>query len=83
MIKEGFWYSEYEPDLPKPIKYKGDWDKDSFLRALIKLEYILLSDYFSVLDQYNNGNKEAYDKYNEKKGYVQSYRGFSHCRLAK
>lgn len=37
--REGFWYSKYEPLLPKPVPNDKPWKGQSqFLKALIKVE---------------------------------------------
>lgn len=41
MNREGFWYSDYEKDLPMPIAYKNPWNgQKEFLEKLIVLEII-------------------------------------------
>jgi hypothetical protein len=41
IINEGFWYSKYEPNLPKPVD-SGDWaEKEQFILKLEKLQNTL------------------------------------------
>lgn len=44
--KVGFWRSEYEPDLPSPERYVGEWDRDGFMSALRVVESTTKCVYF-------------------------------------
>lgn len=74
--REGFWYSEYEEDLPMPVVNDSPWEgQEEFLKALIFLENRLMKEYQRRVDIANAGGKwESY-------GYVNSYRGVSVCRI--
>ena len=78
---EGFWYSEYEKHLPTPKAFEGEWGRDAFLCNLIELEDLLMSTYQAVVDMYNDGDCEPYNKYKESKSGVVESRGFSICRV--
>lgn len=73
---EGFWWSEYDDDLPMPVASDEPWEgQDEFLKMLRELEDRLMAEYQGMVDKANAGE----GKYEE--GAVVAYRGFSQCRL--
>ena len=65
-MKEGFWYSEYEPDLPMPVPNDSPWvGQEGFIKALDRIESRL-----NALAMGPGGDI-----------YVLSFRGWSQCRV--
>ena len=71
-MREGFWYSEYEKDLPMPQANDKPWEgKDEFLDYLTDVESDALTNYWAA----NEG--VDYEPCDE----VIGMRGFSICRI--
>ena len=80
---EGHWYNERkDPECPNPEDLiEEEWDDEEFLTKLIDLECVLMNEYREAIDAVNNGEREIYNQYRKDKNYIDSYRGFSSCRL--
>lgn len=47
VLREGFWYSEQEPELPMPQPYLDEWpDKAEFLRRLTDVEGLARKEHY-------------------------------------